>query len=134
MKRITMSLFVFIFIFPISMYGQDLESIRKRINVQAASCEHVKATLDMAYIEHKKLKDAYLILVFRQGDLEDSKVLELRKNATEKYFGENKMQTRVLMTTGEKVTGLGVAEFFVGGKLYEIIVFERNGLCGDPEH
>jgi hypothetical protein len=123
-----------VFIFPLCGYGQDLESIRKRINVQAASCEHVKATLDMAYVENEKLQNAYLILVFREGDSEDQKTLKLRMNATETYYGENSMRSRVLMAIGEATTGLGVVELFVGGKLYQIIAFERNGLCSDPEH
>ena len=124
---------VLILLIPYGLLGQDSESVRKDVE-QVSTCEHLKRTLDYSYLENQKLEDAYVFMLFRAGNLEKSnEALELRMKMLEDYYSRFRKPNRYIMAIGNRTDGLGLVEFYIGGKLYEIIAFGHNGLM-DCEH
>ena len=80
------------------------------------NCEHFSASLDIAIIEWRQLKDTHLILVARLGDGERNRKLNrMRLSYVEDYL--NKKDVQYVFAEGERVKGPGRMEVYVGGRL-----------------
>jgi hypothetical protein len=94
-------------------------------------CEGAMARLDFAVIETKKLPDVYLIIVARLGTGEASRLNQIRLAAAEEYVLRRGRDLKYVLAVGSRTKGLGRLELYVGGRLRDIMPFEKNakGYC-----
>jgi hypothetical protein len=82
-----------------------------------------------------------LVVVARLGDGEGSRELNRRRlyNVREYLEGRGGLAAdKIVVAEGERVRGYGRLEYYLGGKLFEQLLFRRNGYvchscCGPDE-
>ena len=94
-------------------------------------CELNSSTLSNVHHELTAIgPDSLVIVVARLGDHEKSAKLNLRRLQDVKSYlvGAWKRSAKTLvLTQGERVSGFGRVEFYIGGRLFDRIVLRRNG-------
>jgi hypothetical protein len=115
-----------ILLFVILSHGQVRDEIRK-----PASCESAAAVMDFAVIDTRKLPDSYLIIVARLGKRERSNLNQIRLANAEEYVLRRGSDLKYVLAVGQRTSGLGRLELYVGGRLYQIMPYEKNakGYC-----
>ncbi len=87
-------------------------------------------------------KNAILIVIVRLGDDETSRELIRRRlYNVRQYFrerGSRLAAEKVIVAEGERTKGYGRVEYYLGGELYERLLFSKNGFichscCGPDE-
>jgi hypothetical protein len=106
--------------------------------IKPVNCEHNIAQLEMA---SQQAGNDKLIIIARLGDGERNRKLNWRRlqNARaylSKYITARNPET-IILAEGERVTGYGRIEIYVGGKLFSALAVKRNedlivGSC-EPE-
>ena len=93
-----------------------------------ADCEGIMMRLDFIAISAEELgKDQKIIIIARLGSGESSRGLvagRLRQVAD--YLNRRVSRDRIITAEGERVRGLGLLEFYVGGKLHSVFKIRRN--------
>lgn len=103
-----------------------------------ADCEGVMMRLDFIAIAAEEAgKDQTVIIIARLGAGETSrKLVGNRLRQVADYLNGRILRERIITAEGERVRGLGLLEFYVGGKLHSTFKVKRNrGLvagCGAP--
>jgi hypothetical protein len=104
----------------------------------ATSCEENEARLDQLLVLFGKERDPenVLIIIAHLGSGENSlEINQLRlHNAKEYLLGKSFSSngSRIIITQGEKIIGLGRIEFYFGGKKVESLLIKKNrNLCVD---
>lgn len=112
--------------FVILSHGQVRDETRK-----PASCESAAAVMDFAVIDTRKLPDTYLIIVARLGKRERSNLNQIRLANAEEYVLRRGSDLKYVLAVGQRTSGLGRLELYVGGRLYQIMPYEKNakGYC-----
>ncbi len=86
--------------------------------------------------------DGVLIIVVRLGDGENShELMRRRLYNVRQYFkkrGNRLASEKIIIVEGERAKGYGQVEYYLGGKLYERLLFPKNGYichscCGPDE-
>jgi hypothetical protein len=115
-----------ILLFVILSHGQVRDETRK-----PASCESAAAVMDFAVIDTRKLPDTYLIIVARLGKRERSNLNQIRLANAEEYVLRRGSDLKYVLAVGQRTSGLGRLELYVGGRLYQIMPYEKNakGYC-----
>lgn len=134
MKRICQSLFLIALLFgqfaPSHKAYAQTDKNGPPYVVDGVDCryvEHIKALLDFAAIAAGN--ESTIILIARLGDGERSRKLSQgRLNILSDYLIETRKlsQNRVVTAQGERVSGMGQVEVYVGGKLYILFKMKRN--------
>lgn len=99
----------------------------------SSHCEEHSAFLDV--ISQEALlgagKDGVLIAIARLGIGESSKELSRRRLENVRVYLRNRLpEGKLVVAAGERVKGLGRVEMYVGGKLVETLLANRNkDLC-----
>lgn len=94
-------------------------------------CEGAATRLDFAVIDTKKSPDTYLIIVARLGTGEPSNLNQIRLANAKEYVLRRGTDLKYVLAVGERVSGLGRLEVYVGGRLAQIMPFKKNakGYC-----
>ena len=117
---------------------------RREINNKLLNCEmdllYQAVVFDAALKQTKS--GGVLIVNARLGDGENSRELTRRRlYNVRKFFSEGSSKLaseKVVVAEGERVKGYGRLEYYLGGELYEQILFFKNGYichscCGPDE-
>jgi hypothetical protein len=119
--------------FPIFTVAQEqTETVERReINNQLNNCEMNLAYQD--YISTVALEQTQnggvLIVIARLGDGENSRELIRRRMYNVRFFLEKRGRLapkKFVVAEGERVKGYGRFEYYLGGKLFEQILFNKN--------
>ena len=103
-----------------------------------ADCEGVMMRLDFIAIAAEESGEAQtVIIIARLGAGETSrKLVGSRLRQVADYVNRRIPRERIITAEGERVRGLGLLEFYVGGKLHSIFKVKRNrdlvSGCGAP--
>ncbi|HEV8429283.1 MAG TPA: hypothetical protein VGQ41_15385 [Pyrinomonadaceae bacterium] len=94
-------------------------------------CEGAASRLDFAVIDTKKSPDTYLIIVARLGTGEPFNLNQIRLANAKEYVLRRGTDLKYVLAVGERVSGLGRLEVYVGGRLAQIMPFKKNakGYC-----
>jgi hypothetical protein len=92
-------------------------------------CEINRLYIDDAGERARKIQNSYVIAVARLGTGERSVLLNRRRLSDVKNFLEQIAHAKVVTAQSERVTGYGVIELYVGGKLlYKLPVARNRGI------
>ena len=103
-----------------------------------ADCEGVMMRLDFIAIAAEEAgKGQTVIIIARLGTGETSrKLVGNRLRQVADYVNRRIPMERIITAEGERVRGLGLLEFYVGGRLHSIFKVKRNrdlvAGCGAP--
>ncbi len=121
--------FALFLLFPVLTDAQE----RRYDYDELLNCERNLLYQDVvinAALEQTK-EDGVLIVVVRLGDSEASRELIRRRLYNlRQYFkerGSRLVTERIIFAEGERVKGYGRIEYYLGGKLYERLLFPKNG-------
>ena len=94
-------------------------------------CEAAASRLDFAVIDTKKSPDTYLIIVARLGTGEPANLNQIRLSNAKEYVLRRGTDLKYVLAVGDRTSGLGRLEVYVGGRLTQIMPFEKNakGYC-----
>jgi hypothetical protein len=94
-------------------------------------CDAAAGRLDFAVIDTKKSPDTYLIIVARLGTGEPGNLNQIRLANAREYVLRRGTDLKYVLAVGERTSGLGRLEVYVGGRLAQIMPFEKNakGYC-----
>lgn len=114
-------------------FAQQTPPLEVELNNYILNCEMsllVQDTTAMAAVE-KTMGDQVLIVIVRPGDGEASRQLIRRRLYNiRQYFrerGDQLLKDRVVVAEGERVKGFGRIEYYIKGKLYQQLLFPKNG-------
>jgi hypothetical protein len=134
-------LFIALLLFvPIFIAAQE----RPEKNNELQNCETGLAYQDVVINEalEKTKGSGVLIVIARLGDGENSReLIRRRMYNVRQYFkdrGSRIAPVKVIVAEGERVKGYGRLEYYLGGELYEQLLFRKNGYichscCGPDE-
>ena len=100
-------------------------------------CEGIMMRLDFIAIAAGETgKDQTIIIIARLGNGETSRrLVNVRLRQVADYLNRRVPRERIITAEGERVSGFGQLEFYVGGKLHSIFKVNRNRDlvkgCGD---
>lgn len=89
-------------------------------------CEINRLYLDDAGERARKIPNSYVIAIARLGTDEHSASLNRRRLRDVTNFLEQVAHSKVATAQGERVTGYGIIELYVGGKLLYKLPMARN--------
>lgn len=136
-----MPLFIaFLLFIPNFVVAQE----RPLINNELQNCETGLAYQDAITNEalEKTRGSGVLIVIARLGDGENSRELIRRRmynvHLSFKEYNNRIAPEKVIVAEGERVKGYGRLEYYLGGELYEQLLFRKNGYichscCGPDE-
>jgi hypothetical protein len=110
------------------------------IEAKPTNCETHIAILDIA--DQDAGRDGLIIIIGRLGDGERSRELnQHRLHSARAYLTEYRAvrsPATIVIAEGERVTGYGRIELYIGGKLHTVFAIRRNadlsvGSCEPPE-
>lgn len=91
------------------------------------NCEVALVYLDNLALRVQESKDPYVIVVARLGRGEKSERLSWsRLSAVKSRLSYYLPDTKIVTAVGERVSGYGQLEFYVGGKLLYVLPYPRN--------
>jgi len=132
-----------LFPFYVSAQERSVEVQQREINNRVLNCEmglQYQEDIIRAAVEQLE-RGGVLIVVARLGDSENSRELNRRRlyNVREYLRERGRLAAdRIVVAEGERVRGYGRLEYYLGGRLFEQLLFRRNGYichscCGPDE-
>jgi hypothetical protein len=103
------------------------EIIGGNVGISGVDCETTKAILDG--IAQDASENQSIIIIARLGRGEISKRLNLQRLRILRGYLKNTRglpESRIVIAEGERVSGLGQVEMYIGGKLTTIFTMKRN--------
>jgi hypothetical protein len=117
---------------------------RPKLADDLLGCDEGVARQDIVVTDAlEKLKNDSFLFVIRQGTAELSeKLVKQRLYNIYKYFKERGSRLpaeRIMIAVGEPVTGYGRIEYYLDGRLYQKLLYPKNGYvchscCGPDEN
>lgn len=120
-------------------YAQTSEPAQQR---EPGNCETNSLILDNMRYEATKGsgKDSFIIIIARLGNGESSRELNRRRlyNLGMYWKEYNLPAEKLILAEGERINGYGRVELYVGGKLFDVLLVNRDkdlcvACCGDDE-
>jgi hypothetical protein len=93
------------------------------------NCETTMAMLDNLAIDDQESgdKSRAIIVIARPGRGEVSRTLIRRRlSQVAEYLNRRVSKEKIITAEGDRVAGLGLIEFYVGGKLHTVFKMKRN--------
>jgi hypothetical protein len=130
-NKLSLSSIIALFLlFPIFIAGQESQYNDDRV----LDCDYSVSVQDnviMTALEQTR-EGGFLIIIIKPGDGETSPELTRRRlyNLREYFLrgrGSHLKLEKVIFAKGDQVKGYGRIEYYLGGKLFERLLFRKNG-------